>query len=363
MNISEQPIISPTSDFYQRVCEEASVALVATDRELRIICWNQAAEKLFGLPASEQLGDDFRTLMPDDTRDDFSAGLIESLTTGEISQFEMEIYRLDGQTRTLLMTIAPIHDAQGQAEGLACWVMDETKARQISRKLSQAERMSSLGAMAGGVAHYFNNILGGVATFVDFALSQNDPALMKRALVMAAEGATRANKLTQQLLSIGAAEHGREDLSDLTEILLTFTHMMEQPLAEKGIELELALKPVPVIEVDGLRMHQVLQNLASNAEDAMPEGGQLKLAIEHIDNEVVLTMSDTGEGIADEMIDQIFEPFFTTKGVVRGGHDPSHPGLGLAVVHGIMEDFGGSISLESHGPGGSTFALHFSIEP
>ncbi len=351
----------PTADFYQRVCEEAAVALIATDRDLRIICWNQAAEKLLGLPASEQLGDDFRTLMPESSREDFSVGVMESLVAGETCQFELEIYRPDGQTRTLLMSIAPVHDAQGQVEGLACWVMDETKAREISRKLAYTERMTSLGTMAGGVAHYFNNILGGVATFVDFAMSQNDPALMKRALVMAAEGATRANKLTQQLLSFATADHGSADMCDLTEILLTFTHMMEPALADKGITFELTLKPIPVVEVDGLRMHQVLQNLVTNAEEAMPGGGELKATIGTELNHVVLTLADTGPGIAEEMMGQIFEPFFTTKGVVSGGHDPAHPGLGLSVVHGLVEDLGGSIEVESIVDEGTTFTIRFPV--
>ncbi len=123
MNQSDYSAMHPTADFYQRVCEEASVALIATDRDMRIICWNLAAEKLLGLPASEQLGDDFRTLIPVDSREDFSAGLMESLDAGETSQFEMEIYRLDGQTRTLLMTIAPIHDAQGRRPGTRAHVV------------------------------------------------------------------------------------------------------------------------------------------------------------------------------------------------------------------------------------------------
>ncbi len=148
-------------------------------------------------------------------------------------------------------------------------------------------------------------------------------------------------------------------MSDLTEILLTFTHMMEPALAEKGIMLELSLKPVPVIEVDGLRMHQVLQNLITNAEEAMPDGGDLKLEISADQRGVVLTMSDTGPGIKEEVLGQIFEPFFTTKGVVSGGHDPSHPGLGLSVVHGLVEDLGGTIDVESTMGEGTTFTLRF----
>ena len=219
--------------------------------------------------------------------------------------------------------------------------------------------MSALGTMAAGVAHHFNNILGGVATFADFAVTSDDIAMMKRGLHMAAEGATRASKLTNQLLSIANAEEGEASLADMTEILLTFAHMSEEPLARRGVALDLTLSPVPSVAVDGAKFHQVLQNLLSNAEEAMPNGGRITIDVSSEGSEAVVRFADTGSGMPDEVCQQAFEPFYSTKGVHSGGNDSTHAGLGLSVVHGVVTDAGGTISIDSKVGQGTTFVMRF----
>ena len=217
--------------------------------------------------------------------------------------------------------------------------------------------MASLGTLAGGVAHHFNNILGGVATFVDYALTSGDLAAMKRALQMTTEAAARAAKITQSLLSFSEHDIHRADLADLTEVVLTFAHLIERPLAEKGVELRLDLRPVPVIAVEANRMHQVLGNLLTNAEEAMPDGGTITVGLDRGKPGVLLTFADTGVGITAAHLPLVFEPFFTTKGLLAGG-DRANPGLGLSVVHGIITEMGGQIDVASAGKG-AVFTLVF----
>ena len=219
--------------------------------------------------------------------------------------------------------------------------------------------MASLGTLAGGVAQHFNSILGGVGAFVDFALTSGDPVAMRRALQMAAEAAARAAQITHSLLSFSERGH-RADLADLTEVVLTFSHLVERPLAEKNIELLLDLRPVPIVAVEANRMHQALGNLLTNAEEAMPAGGQIALTLDRDADEVVLTFSDSGNGIKPEHLPLIFEPFFTTKGLLGG--DRANPGLGLSVVHGVVVEMGGRIEVQSQEGHGAAFILRFPVE-
>ena len=124
--------------------------------------------------------------------------------------------------------LAEVPHSQNPLEKLAAWIVDETDRMRLADQLSQAEKIASLGTLAGGVAHHFNNILGGVATFVDFALTSGDVVSMKRALQMTAEAAARASKITQSLLSFAEVDSRRSDLADLTEVVLTFAHLVER---------------------------------------------------------------------------------------------------------------------------------------
>ena len=129
----------------------------------------------------------------------------------------------------------------------------------------------------------------------------------------------------------------------------------------RKIEFHLDLKPIPIIEVDANRMHQVLGNLLSNAEDAMPNGGTITIMTERADKEVLLKFADTGCGIAPELLNMVFEPFFTTKGLM-GNSDKANPGLGLSIVHSAVVDMGGAIEVESTLGQGTQFAIRFPTE-
>jgi signal transduction histidine kinase len=279
---------------------------------------------------------------------------------GETSEFHVRLRNIAGQARDLMVALSPIPGADGRIQGIAAWIVDETQSRKMTERLAQAEKMAALGTLAGGVAHHFNNILGGVATFVDFALTSGDAAAMRRALQMTAEASARASRITQSLLTFAEHDRTRSDLADLTEIVLTFVHLVERPLEERSIKLHLDLRPVPIVAVEANRMHQVLGNLLTNAEEAMPDGGTITLTVDRADEEVLVTFADTGCGIKLEHRPLVFEPFFTTKGLLAGG-DQANPGLGLSVVHGLMLEMGGRIDLASKPGEGTTFTLAFPL--
>jgi len=344
--------------FYRLLCQEATVAMIAADADFNIKCWNHAAARLLGLQDGGMQSKPLSLVVPEARRPLLEKLLESTASSMEASEFDVCIDDAPDGPKDVTIFLSPLSNSDGRIQGIAAWIIDQTRHVQLVRKFDKAEKMASLGTLAGGVAHHFNNILGGVATFVDFALTSEDTAAMKRALRMTAEAAARASKLTQSLLSFAKHDSYRTDLADLTEIILTFAHLVEKPLGEKNIKLELDLHPVSVVAVDANRMHQILGNLLTNAEEAMPDGGTILLTIGpgKDDSEAALTFADDGAGIDTGHLDLVFDPFFTTKGLHVGG-GCMNPGLGLSVVQGIILEMGGRIEVGPRYPEGTKFTI------
>ena len=146
----------------------------------------------------------------------------------------------------------------------------------------------------------------------------------------------------------------------MTEVVLTFASLIEKSLAEKHIELDLQLNPAPVVPVRVDWMHTVLGNLLDNAEEAMPEGGRVNIEVGADAKTVWVKFSDEGVGIKPDEWERIFEPFYTTKGVTGQGQE-NKPGLGLAVVHGLVNKMGGEIDVKSTPGEGASFRIRFGL--
>ena len=348
-----------SAEAYRQICQTAAAALIATDGDGRITCWDEAAGALLGADASDMIGRPLGSIVPETLRDEFADILHGTLQRGDVSQFEM-IVGLPGRPRsaTVLATMAPLRDERGEPLGLVAWMMDQTRPHQWREQLAKNERMTSLGTLAGGVAHHFNNILGGVTTFVDYAIISGDETVMRRALQMTADAVTRATRLTSALLAFAEQDEDKQDLGDLTEVLLTFVHTVEPSLRERHIELSVGLEAMPVIAVNVARLYQLLHRLLANAQESIAEAGVVTLTGRCEDGRIVLAVSDTGCGIDTDALPRVLEPFFTTKGVLGGGPDDMHIGLGLSVAHGIVSDMGGRLEIRSHPGQGTTIEIH-----
>jgi len=351
---------SVSDEFYHRMLATVPVAMLATDARDRIIYWNDAARRLLRMDPDALSGRDLHDLIPPKYHKLLDKLLRRTMKQRRTTRIDVRVTRSAGRTQDLAFLLSPI-EREGQEGGrVAICILDETSRGELSDKLHRTEKLAALGTLAGGVAHHFNNILGGVATFVDFALTSGDEAAMKRALQMSSEAAARASSITKSLLSFARKEPHRGDLADLTEVVMTFAHLVERPLSEHNIKLEVGLRPVPVIAVEAAQMNRALRCLLSNAEDALPDGGTISLGIDGTEDEVALTFADTGSGIAPEDLPQIFEPFFTTKGTLRGGTEPK-AGLGLSVAHGIITEMGGRIDVQSQPGTGTQVRISFDV--
>ena len=227
----------------------------------------------------------------------------------------------------------------------------------VEKHLLQSQKLESLGRLAGGIAHDFNNLLmaiGGCSELMLEDLAPNDPVAELAAEI--AHATERAARLTGQLLLFSRHEGSSTEVVDLGESILGMSEMLQRLLGES---IELACSATPggnCIRLDPSRIEQVVLNLALNARDAMPRGGRLLVRVDRVDSEeagprVRLTVCDDGEGMDEETLNRLFDPFYTTKSPGQG------TGLGLSTVHGIVQQAGGDISVESRPGKGSDFRV------
>jgi nitrogen-specific signal transduction histidine kinase/CheY-like chemotaxis protein len=246
-----------------------------------------------------------------------------------------------------------LFDEAGAPVRMVGAMIDITAHRTLEAQLRQAQKMEAIGQLAGGVAHDFNNILQ--AATLDLSMLRSTPGLPGKAAGHAhdIDGALeRAATLTRQLLVFSRREAMRRRPLDLNTKLMDLARMLRRTIGEDiALHLDLAPGTIPIAADPGM-IDQVLLNLVLNARDAMPRGGRLAISTTLARGEACITVQDSGAGIPQTDLPRIFEPFFTTK-------EPGHgTGLGLATVHGIVEQHGGRVEVDSTPMRGSTFRVY-----
>jgi len=232
----------------------------------------------------------------------------------------------------------------------------EAERVRLEQQFRHAQKMESIGRLAGAVAHDFNNVLTVITGYADLGLSELPPQHpLYDAFAQIAEAATRAADLARRLLAFSRPQPATPREVALNDLVRNFERMLERVLGE-GIQLDIAIDPgAGTFRADPGQIEQILMNLAVNAKDAMPQGGRLRIETGSIaaSRQLQLRITDTGSGMSPEVMAHIFEPFFTTKGEGKG------TGLGLATVYGIVKQTGGSVDVASEPGKGTTFTLRF----
>jgi PAS domain S-box-containing protein len=278
-------------------------------------------------------------------------------------KFEHRIVRPDGAVRVVEATSESVLDASGRPQRIIGSVQDITERRLLELQLREAQRLESIGRLAGGVAHDFNNLLTVILGFTETLLEGLPAGDARRANAEQIRGAgRRAADLTQQLLAFGRRQVFRMQVLDLNAVLVEMRDILQRLV---GGQIEIAISPdarQSLVRADRGQVEQVILNLVLNARDAMPAGGRLGLVTRDVEPSVgeqaspagrwlQLAVSDTGTGMSPEVQAHIFEPFFSTKQVGQG------TGLGLATVHGIVTQTGGRIEVNSDSGEGTTFRV------
>lgn len=344
------------SDVYRLICDHSGVALIAADIDLKVQVWNTAATRVFGVTAERMMGVSVLSVLPADRREAAERLLRRTLAEREVDEFEFDQPDMGGGRRYFAASVSPLVDCGDVTIGVLVWVRDVTRRMQLAQELALGRKMAALGEMAGAVAHHFNNILGGLVTSADFALAARDPNIDRRVLEQTSRSLARATRLVENLLAFAEGDRRTDALADLAEVLLHALDQIEPDLNRAGIKLELNLRQVPPAEVPRSRMTTAIFNFLHNAVEAMPDGGQLRVSLEHVEGNNVLRITDTGCGVAEDRLDRVFEPFYSTKGVA-GGTGGQAAGLGLAVAHGIVREVGGRISFNSRVGAGTTVEI------
>jgi PAS domain S-box-containing protein len=350
-----------------RAIEEAAEEILITKVDGSIQYCNPAFERFTGYERSEVLGQNPRFLKSGKHNEEFYRELWARITTGQVWTGRFTNRKKDGTLYEVEGSISPIHDSSGKLTGFVSTRHDVTERLRMESQLRQAQRMESIGRLAGGVAHDFNNLLtviGGYSASLEERLAQGDP---RREFAKEIRQSTeRAATLTRQLLTLSRKQLTVPKAVDLSALIAETQKILQRLVGE---DVEVVVDPsscLGLVKVDPDQMSQILMNLAANARDAMPQGGKLILRTANVDpmteatrggtlvskESVLLEVRDTGVGMSEETCQHIFEPFFTTKGRGHG------TGLGLSMVYGIVQQSEGFIDVHSEPGHGTTFSIY-----
>jgi PAS domain S-box-containing protein len=341
-------------EFRRKVVENLPDYIALIDRGQRIVWINRPPA---GLAVQDVIGMDIARFSASDTLPLVETGIEKAFSEGAVSQFEARASR-DGQATDWYLTrVAPIV-SEGAVENVLLVTSNiteqkraESELRTMQAQLHLAQRQESIGQLAGGIAHDFNNLLQVLEGTLYFARrgSQAGQSVVEE-IDQAVRATERAAELTSHLLAIGRRKRLEAKTIDLGELVEQSLRMLRRAIPE-NVELCYLPPTEPCfVELDAPHFEQVLINLCVNARDAMPQGGVLTVAIDSSSAaDVVLAVTDTGHGIAEQDLTRIFEPFYTTKGAGSG--------LGLAVAAGIVAAHSGSLVAESELGRGTTMGV------
>src|SRR3989475_1106955 len=363
----ERRALGESEDRFHAFMDNSPAVAFMKDEDGRFVYVNQLFERFFKLTRLQWMGKTDFDLWPEETarqlRDNDRAILAEDRPAEIFETFPGP----DGILRNWLVFKFPVKDHAGR-RFLGGMAVDITERRHLGQQLRQALKMETIGKLAGGVAHDFNNLVTIITGDSDMVLSRIGPEdPMRRDIEQIKKAGDRAHSLTRQLLAFSRRQMLQPKVLDLNAVVSNLEPMLHRLIGE-NIELAIVLKPgLGQVKADPGQLEQVLMNLTINARDAMPHGGKLLFetdnatldevyARQHIPTQpgsyVRLAVSDTGCGMDEATQSRIFEPFFTTKEQGKG------TGLGLSTVYGIVKQHDGYIAVDSEVGRGTTFTIY-----
>ncbi len=355
---------------YRTLFEESKDTIFASDTAGRFIDINRAGLELTGYTREEHLSLDPVQLYsnPEDRKWLWQ----EVDSSGFVNDYEVEIKRKDGERIIGHLSVSSIKDVAGQITGYQGIVRDVTERKKLEQQLLQAQKMESIGVLAGGVAHDFNNLLTGISGFGQI-LKESIPAddeLSKESIEQVLKAAERASELTRSLLAFSRKQVINPNPVNIDTIISNTSKLIKRIIGE-DIDFSIAFSNKDLlVKADAGQMEQVIINMATNARDAMPNGGSLSISTKQVvvkegkealcdlsapGKYALISISDTGSGIDRKSLERLFEPFYTTKEVGKG------TGLGLSIVHGIIKQHDGSVLVSSEPGKGTTFRIYLPL--
>ena len=348
--------------------EQVAEMVIITDTDGVIQYVNPAFERNTGFKPTEALDQNLRLLLGNEPDDDFFQGLWNTITSGKTWSGRTLSKKKDGTYNTQEATISPVLNPTGQTVNYVAVLHDITDEVKIEEKFRQAQKMESVGRLAGGVAHDFNNMLGVILGYTEMALAKIDPAQSLHGdLTEVQAAAERSVEVTRQLLGFARKQTVAPLVLNLNEAVGGMLKMLQQVAGE---DIDLAWLPeseVWPVKIDPSQASQILVNLCINARDAIDDVGKITIETRNVTIDdptgidqpevnpgpyVELAVSDNGCGMDKATLNKIFEPFFTSKNIGKG------TGLGLSTVYGIVKQNSGFINVYSEAGQGTVFKIY-----
>jgi len=367
--------IRETKEFLENLFKTSNDAILVTDPKGEITMVNDAMESMVGYSRDELLGKYANMLSPPDkeVRSKVLKELERLFEEGSIHGYETVWQRKDSQCISIESNRSLLKDKDGNVIGGVSFVRDVTEKKKVESMLLQSEKLKSLGELAGGVAHDFNNVLAAILGRVQLLRIYFETSfgrkerrkgvlelkkgleIIEKASLDGAETVRRIQEFSRRRTD--DKKITQVDINDLIRNALEFTRVRWKNEAESGgihIKIRKELSSLPPIAGSASELREVFTNLINNAIDAMPQGGEISIKTFKKNSHISVELEDTGCGIPKAIRDRIFDPFFTTKG-------PQSTGLGMSVSYGIIDRHGGTIKIKSVEGKGTSFAIQFPL--
>ncbi len=351
-------------EFSENIVESINVGILAADLSGRVESWNTRMEDLTGIARERAVGQPLRALLPTELVDRLEALHTES-GVHHIDKVRLRTWMArngDGTERagreaTVNIAVAPLVSKDSAEIGRLVIFDDITDRSELERRLVQADKLSSIGLLAAGVAHEVNTPLAVISTYAQMLAKQVNGDQQKSVLLeKIAKQTFRASEIVNSLLNFSRVSPTELTDVEVAKVVREVTSLVEHQLDKAGVRVALKLDEAgAAVRGNPGKLQQVFLNLILNARDAMEGGGLLSITARAVEGRVEVEVADTGKGIAPENLTRIFDPFFTTKGAKKG------TGLGLSVTYGIVQEHGGTIEVDSRLGEGTRFRLTFPL--
>jgi PAS domain S-box-containing protein len=361
---------------FRLLIETAPTGILICDGQGRITEANAQLQRMFGYGREALVGQSIETLIPEENRTEHIGHRTNYAKAAQARPMgigrELRGRRSDGSTFPVEISLGPLATRDGVL--ISSTVVDITERKKLEQQLRVSQRLEAVGQLAAGIAHDFNNILTAITGNAKLALADLPPDLpcdhpVRRNLAEIEKASARATKVVRQILAFSRQDNSKPEVIEVAPVASEALKLLRAVLPA-GVEIRTQFSAdVPAVSADSTQLHQILMNLATNAADAMQErGGVIEVSVDaitvsrdlmqtcadlHEGRYTRLSVTDTGCGMTRSTLEHIFDPFFTTKPQGQG------TGLGLSVVHGIMKNHGGAVTVYSDLGKGTTFRLYF----
>jgi two-component system, NtrC family, sensor kinase len=345
-------------DFNENIVESINVGVMAVDLQDRIESWNSQMEVMYAQPRWQVVGRSLSEVFPASFAEEFYR---VRQNPGIHNLYKFRLITPTGESRVVNVAMAPLVTRKFNVVGRLVIMDDITERIELEVQLTQADKLSSIGLLAAGVAHEVNTPLAVISSYTQLLAKQLQSDPQKAGLLDKITKQTfRASEIVNNLLNFSRTTGTELTEISLNKVIADTLALLEHQFKVAHIEVQPELyEKLPLIQGNAGRLQQVFLNLFLNAKDAMTGGGVLKVAT--LNGEFVsVRVSDTGSGIAQENIQRIYDPFFTTKTTPTEGQNRG-TGLGLSVTYGIIQEHAGNIRVESRPGEGTTFTLDFPL--